>query len=159
MQRCLIGASGVICSGAVAVAQVGACCLDDGGGCIEAAASECASAGGLYKGDGTDCATGLCTPTDCSFVLLGALDASHHPAIQGANITTDGVFYQNERFGTSDPPLSSFIDLVGPTLEYDSYITLDGFNTNGQGRASSGSDHPLGAYTAKARSRRAMMWR
>ncbi len=66
------------------------------------------------------------------FTLLGSLDASDHPAIGGAPITTDGTFYQDETFGTDNPPGSAFIGLVGDALLYDSYIALDGLNANGQ---------------------------
>lgn len=37
----------------------GACCLPDGS-CMEAIAIECASAGGTYQGDGSDCASANC---------------------------------------------------------------------------------------------------
>ncbi len=50
----------------------------------------------------------------------------------GAPITTDGTFYQDPAFGTDNPPSSNFIALVGDSLEFDSYIALDGGNANGQ---------------------------
>jgi hypothetical protein len=79
-----------------------------------------------------------------AFTILGSLDASDNPAVQGAAITTDGTFYQDMAFGTSNPPTSAFIGLVGDALEFDSYIALDGGNANGQGEPSTAS------YTANA---------
>ncbi len=78
------------------------------------------------------------------FTILGSLDASDNPAVQGANITTDGEFYQDGAFGTNNPPTSAFIGLVGAALEADSYIALDGGNANGNAAPSSDS------YTANA---------
>ncbi len=78
------------------------------------------------------------------FTVLGSLDASDNPAVQGANITTDGTFYQDGAFGTNNPPTSAFIGLVGDALEFDSYIALDGGNANGSAGPSTAD------YTANA---------
>jgi spore coat protein A len=53
----------------------GACCLADGS-CEHTTAADCASQGGTYQGDDTDCAT-----QDCPVVLAPYVDALPRPAV------------------------------------------------------------------------------
>lgn len=145
----------------------GACCFDpEVGACTTDFEADCREDGGVYLGHGLVC-TGIgCEvepiedpgPDPCGldpddpipgagcdagpFIILGSVEASDHPAILGAPITTDGVFYQHFA-GTTNPPQSVFIPQF-PGLEFDSYIALDGANANGMASPSTAS------YTANA---------
>ncbi len=84
----------------------GACCFMDGS-CAELEEADCESAGGVYEGDGTSCATtdcpimgACCTPTDC--YDLSQTDCSFVPG---------GVFKMGEP--CSSDPCGCCVDITG----------------------------------------------
>lgn len=118
----------------------GACCVE--GVCVEEKFELiCGKMGGVYLGHQAACAGEDCDfGPGCdigAFNLLGSLDASDNPAVQGENITTDGEFYHHPA-GTTNPPPSFFLPFF-PGLAYDSYISIDGLNANGNAGPSTDS--------------------
>ena len=68
---CALACSGLACA-------QGACCLDDGSGCVEVPLPEvCSSLGGTWMGPGTNCMDVLCIPGACCVDGFGCIDQTY----------------------------------------------------------------------------------
>lgn len=118
---------------AVSVAVPGACCMTDGS-CIDGLRSDCTAAGGIYLGDGTDCAT---NGADCAIGACCFTDGTCQDNYQASQCLSEGGFYQGAgtMCATSTcPPTGGCCDAVfACTVAFENNCTSGGGTYLGNG--------------------------